>query len=115
MSFTKFNKTTRFVYEMPEDAPFVDLDDLYRQNGGIKKYVLRGLFINTKSQFGEHPIALIDNMFVDLPKHLTNVVKEILKDDESIDAINQCKAGFKIRTYKDNKNIERCTVEWIDC
>lgn len=115
MSFTKFNKNTnRFDYQLPEEAEFLSLDDLYKKNGARAVYELKGLFINKKSKYGKHPVAIIENYFVSLPNHLLDVAEEILEDDMAIAQINSGVAGFKVRTYKDKKGETRYTVEWVD-
>ena len=115
MSFTKFNKSTnKFDYQLPEDVEFLSLEDLYEKNGARASYELKGLFINKKSKYGNHPVAIIENYFVSLPNHLLEVVEEMLEDETAVEQINSGVAGFKVRTYKDRKGEKRYTVEWID-
>ena len=115
MSLSKFNKNkNKFTWEMPENSPFEKLSTLAEVNGLNKKYVIRGMYINKKGDFGEQPVVLLDDIFVNLPTHLTDVVYEMLDDEDVIDAINGERAGFKIYTYKDKNNITRYSVEWID-
>lgn len=115
MSLSKFNKNnSKFNWEMPENAPFGKLSSLAEINGLDTKYVIRGMYINKKGDFGEQPVILLDDMFVNLPTHLTEVVYAMLEDEDVINAVNNERAGFKIYTYKDRNNITRYSVEWLD-
>ena len=65
--------------------------------------VLYGLFINNKSKFGDSPVAIIEDSYINLPDHMVNTVKDILADPESIDQIKAGKAGLVVRSYTDEK------------
>lgn len=112
MIAAKYNKVTRFTYQMPENAPYKNLKDF----GVDNTVILRGLYINTKGNFGEEPVAMTDNAYVNLPKHLANDVSNMMADEEFITAVNEGKVGFKVRSYEDTKfGKGTCySVEWVD-
>lgn len=97
------------------DLPYVSLETLY--NGGPEGayhgkegevFVIRGLYVNTKSRFGAAPLAVTDGAMVNFPRHLLDTVNEILVDPEAIDAINNGKAGFTVYQYQDNTYGRTC-------
>ena len=112
MIAAKYNKGSRFTYELPKDAPFKSLKD-FSEDAVI---TLRGLYTSSKGKFGEEPNAIIDKAIVNLPKHLLGDVKDMMNDEEFIAAVNEGKVGFKVRTYEDtNYGKGTCySVEWVD-
>ena len=109
MIASKYNKGARFDYKMPEGAGYKNLSDFPED----KEIPIKGLYINHKSQYGDAPVAMIDGSFVNLPKHLTDTVKDMLHDDEFIAAVNAGKVGFKVYSYENNS--KTCySVNWID-
>lgn len=82
---------------------YVSLAELYndKKNGGSD--VIRdidGVFIS-KSMFGDAPV-FIDveaKQMVNIPTHMANIVKDILKDDEAIQLIKDGKVGYNIYEY----------------
>lgn len=118
MSFAKFNHSpAKFDYELPKDAPYKKLEELYDKSGETAKntYNVRGLFISTKGKFGDHPVIVSDDFFIDCPKHMTADVREILGDNENIDAINAGKVAIEIYQYESSKYNKTCYgINWID-
>lgn len=109
---SKYNHGSRFTYEIPKDAPFKSLKD-FSEDSVI---TLRGLYTSKKGKFGEEPNAIIDKAVVNLPKHLLGDVKDMMNDTEFVDAVNEGKVGFKVRTYEDTTYGKgTCySVEWVD-
>lgn len=106
---------------------YYNLRDLYESNGAGCVYVLDCLFINTKGQYGDQPVAGVcteaENSresfsaayLVNLPSHLCAKVREICSDPESVNDINNMKAGFKIYTYTPKGSSRICySVDWVD-
>lgn len=77
---------------------------------------VRGIFINHKSQFGDSPAIITDNCNVNLPHHMADTIKEMLRDQELIDAIKACKVGAKVEQYtpKNRPDMTAYSVEWCD-
>lgn len=114
MSITNFNKST-FIFQAGEDFEYRKLEELFNENGKDRKYRVRGLYINTKSQFGDSPVAITDNEYVNLPKHLLNSVKEIIERDDLVDDINNLKVGFEIYQYMQPKYNRICySIRWVE-
>ena len=122
---SKYNKGSLFSFKLdPEmDMEFIKLGELDLK----KRYVVRLLYINTKGQYKDHPVAVAYPegdayalMMVDLPEHLTKTVREMIVDQEIAELANNSKLAFEIRTYeyesgekkKDKKT--GYSVQWVD-
>ena len=93
---TKFNKGSKFTFRTADDVQYVSLEELYNQNPE-QIHDVKALYINTKSRFGDAPCVAVDPVIiVNLPNHLLETVKEMISDDECVDAINKNEVKFKI-------------------
>lgn len=112
---SKYNKQKLFTFSIPSEYIYHTLSDLYKKNGKDMIYPCFALYINTKSRFGNAPIVATNECLVNLPSHLLETVKEMLRDEEVIDACNDGKFGFQIYQYesKQNKQINY-SVNWVD-
>lgn len=117
--FTSLNKefTSPFNYEIGENAKYLKPSELKED----EVYVMRSIFINTKSKFGEHPVCIIEadnedkGFYVSLPAHLTKIAKTILENDDAIEAINNRKCGIKARKfYSKTYNREGFSVDFVN-
>ena len=111
---TKFNRGSKFTFKTVDDVQYVSLEDLYNKNPE-QIHDVKALYINTKSKFGDTPSVAIDPVIiVNLPKHLLETVKEMINDDECVDAINNNEVKFKIYSYKDKNFNKTCySVKWL--
>lgn len=113
MSILKFNKESKFTAKASEEAVYVKLQDLYESSKDTAM-VIHSFFKNTKSKFGENFIAFVtpeggeQEFLVNLPKHLNNTIESIMADEETVDEINACKAGFKVYSYEDKLHNKTC-------
>lgn len=112
---SKYNKGSNFTYQAPENTPFISLEALFQQDKEGAVYVLHSLYINTKGQYGDAPVAITDGYFVNLPRHMLETANEMMKDMEFVDAVNAGKVGFTIRSYvrKGDKK-QLYSVNWLD-
>ena len=111
---TKFNKGSKFTFKTADDPQYVSLEDLYNKNPE-QIHDVKALYINTKSKFGDSPCVAIDPVIiVNLPKHLLETIKEMINDNECVDAINNNEVKFKIYSYKDSTFNKTCySVKWL--
>lgn len=112
----KYNKSSRVFDIDTTGFVFAKLKELYAINKD-DVHVLDGLYINDGGKFDPHPVAILsdERFLVDLPSHMTDTVKDMLKDDESIYSIKKSFVGFKVREYTDKKYGKVCySVEWVD-
>lgn len=108
----KFNKGGIDWGIETKDLPYRELKE-YNVGDTI---VIKGLFINRKGNFDDHPVAIIDGALLDLPSHLHDAATEILADSEVVEAIKDGKVGVKVRSYDADKfgKKDLRSVEWID-
>ena len=106
----QFNKTPRFEFEAPFNFEYKTLAQLAGE--GKLNHHLRSLFINTKSRYGDSPVAITNECYVNLPNHLLDTVNSLMADDEVVEAINQGTLGFVIREYT-NQWGKNYTVEFV--
>ena len=111
---TKYNKGIKFTFKTADDVQYVSLEELYKQNPE-QIHDVKALYINTKSRFGDAPCVAVDPVIiVNLPKHLLETVKEMISDNECVDAINNNEVKFKIYSYNDSTFNKTCySVEWL--
>lgn len=114
MGIAAFNRReTRFKVDTTGFV-FKKLNDLFEENKPETVYSVYGLYINRKSKFGDSPFAASDGCFISLPNHMVDQVKDILKDSESIDQMNEGKAGLVIRPYVDDKGITHYSADFVE-
>lgn len=114
MSITKFNHSNPFNYTNTKDAPFFKLHELAENAKDPEKvYKIRAVYVNTKSRYGDSPVAVCEGFNVNLPEHMLRDIRSILQDEEVIAEINAQKAGFKIRKYENSRGGTSYTVEWV--
>lgn len=94
-----------------EDLKYIKLSEL-----NLDEVIqICGVFLNTKGNFGTHPVAIIKDALLDLPAHQTETVQEILNSPAMIEGIKEGKCGIKVRPYKSTKYNKDClSVEWVD-
>lgn len=112
----RFNSNRRFTFEATDDMPYMSLQDLFLKNGPDTVYPLRALYINSKSKYGAAPVAITDEAFVNLPKHLLSAVETMINDRDVVQYINDGNAGFIITQYVPRNYPDKVaySVEWID-
>lgn len=111
----KYNKSKMFNFSIPSEYEYHTLSELYSDNGKKKVYPVKALYINKKSRFGDAPIVATDECLVNLPSHLLDTVKDMMKDDEVVDAVNESKLGFTIYQYENKNRNEMCfSINWVD-
>lgn len=112
----KYNHTTpTFNHELPDNAPFMSLKDLYNGENDENTYVVYGLYINTKGKFGEAPVAISEDFSINLPSFLCDTVREMLLDKELIEEINAGEFGLKVYEYTSKNYKKTCySVKWVD-
>lgn len=94
---------------------FVALEDLFKRDGGKTIFGIDGLYINKKSSFGDHPVAIVavEEMLVDLPQHMTEDVKAMLQDPVVIEGIKNGHVGFVVQQYEQKKYKRLCYgIKW---
>lgn len=115
MSITQFNETVAyFTYDKEKSREYTNLKDLFSKNGKDTVYKVLGLYIND-SKFGEQGSAVLDDVQVNLPKHMTPVIKEIRGNEKLVEDINDGLVGFEIYQYiPRNYDKKAYSIRWVD-
>lgn len=77
----------------------------YKTLGGLFEeapeliHPIRSIYINTKSKFGDAPVVVSDGYNINLPKHMTATVQEMINDPEAMALIRAGKVGLSIYEY----------------
>lgn len=117
MKFSNFN--TQRLFDIDTSGfDYATLEDLYLQSGKDeeKVYVLRGIYIGTKSQYSdEAPIVATGDSYVNIPQHQLPEVKAMLASQSAVRAINDGEAGFTIKHYYQARFKRDCyKAVWCD-
>lgn len=112
---SKFNKTTFGIDTT--DFQYTKLADIFNsENEGGKDVIhnINGLYVH-KSQFGDSPVIIDEKnkRLVNLPSHTAETVREILADDEAVQAIKDGKVGYTIYEYESHG--KKCySISFVD-
>ena len=112
---SKYNKERKFTYNVPQGLVYTNLEQLMKRDGAGAVYMVHALYINTKGHYGDSPVAATDTAMVNLPSHMLGTVKDMLEDDEVIQAVNDGKFGFTIYEYTTQNCKSACySAKWVD-
>lgn len=102
MSITKYNKETfkkAFENINLEGKKRVTLAELHAERGNIP-IAFNALLLSNKGKYGMSTLVVGDDYTAWLPSHMTDTVKEILKDDETVEDIKAGKCAISVREYE---------------
>ena len=119
MSFaSRHNKGVRVFDIDLEGFEFINLETLYKDNKPDTVYTMDGVYINSKSEYGDHPVAIVAerSLLVDLPGHMTEDIREILRSDAEVEEIKAGNAKFVVESYKNKKYKNKICygIKWVD-
>lgn len=109
---SRFNKSTFGIDTT--DFGYVKLADKYAADGGDVVHTINGLYVH-KSPLGDSPVIIDEGKkeLVNIPSHLAETFREILADDEAVDAIKSGKVGYTIYEYESHN--KKCySVNFVD-
>ena len=118
---SKYNHKGSYKYHAPKEADYINLRDMFKRDGKEATHTVKALYINTKSKFGDAPVAVTitenkDKQQVDLvnlPSFMLSTVKDMIQDDDLTEAIDNGEFGFTIYEYE-GKNGYGFSAEWVD-
>ena len=93
------NGGAKFEYDNEKEREYIKLGELDMS----KTYPIEALFINTKGKFGDQGVIISGDYIVNLPNHLTEMIEDMRKDEEMVDAINQRLFDFEIYEFESKK------------
>lgn len=102
MSITKYNKETfkkAFENVNLEGKQRVTLAEIYAKQGNTP-LVFEAILLSNKGKYGMSALVVMENSSAWLPSHMTDTVKEILKDDETVEDIKAGKCAISVREYE---------------
>ena len=115
MDFTKCNKNNFEKIEWNVNTKgfaFKKLSDIYSQ--GIKTIQVFGFFFTKSENYGLQPIAIGRNYLINLPTHKRDIISEMLKNADCVNAIKNGECSLKLREYKSKYNKECYDFEFIN-
>lgn len=101
MNFTQFNKNTFEKIEWNVNTKgftFRKLSDFHNQ--GVKTIQIFGFFFTKSENYGLQPIAITKDCLVNLPTYKKDVISEMLKNVDCVNAIKNGECSLKLREYK---------------
>lgn len=101
MDFTQYNKNTFEKIEWNVNTSgftFKKLSDFYCQ--GIKTIQVFGFFFTKSENYGLQPIAITKDCLVNLPTHKKDIISDMLKNADCVNAIKNGECSLKLREYK---------------
>lgn len=101
-----------FNFKAPTDYEYKTLEELYKEDGEHGVHEVKAIYIN-KGLFGEEPLVVGGECYINLPHHLVPDVRVIHSRQDIIDDINNGKVGFKITEYYQKKYRKTCYgIKW---
>ena len=105
MDFTKLNKNNFEKIEWnvnTKDFTFKKLSDFYNQ--GITAIRVLGFFFVKSENYGLQPVAILKDCLLNLPTHKRDIISEMLKNPDAVNAIKNGECGLKLREYRSKYN-----------
>lgn len=93
------NGGVKFEYDNEKERDYIKLGELDMS----KTYPIEALFINTKGKFGDQGVIISGDYIVNLPNHLTEMIEDMRKDEEMVEAINNRLFDFEIYEFESKK------------
>ena len=101
MNFTQFNNNNFEKIEWnvnTKDFAFKKLSDFYNQ--GIKTIQIFGFFFVKSENYGLQPVAILKDCLLNLPTHKKDIISDMLKNADCVNAIKNGECSLKLREYK---------------
>ena len=107
MNFKKFNVQRLFDVDTSE-FDYIGLDEAAEKYGEGNQILVKGVYINEKSQFGPAPLVATEEEYINLPQHQLDKVREMLANGEAIKAINRDELAIVIESYYQRRFGKTC-------
>ena len=101
MDFTKCNKNNFEKIEWDVDTKgfvFKKLADFFKS--GVKTIQVFGFFFVKSENYGLQPVAILKDCLLNLPTHKRDIISEMLKNPDAVNAIKNGECSLKLREYK---------------
>lgn len=104
MNFTQFNKNTFEKIEWGVDTNgfvFTKIKDIYEETNVVQVF---GFFFVKSENYGLQPVAILKDCLLNLPTHKRDIISEMLKNPDAVNAIKNGECSLTFRQYKSKYN-----------
>ena len=104
MDFTKLNKNTFEKIEWTIDTEnfvFKKISDFYPNTKTVTAF---GFFFVKSENYGLQPVAILKDCLLNLPTHKRDIISEMLKNPDAVNAIKNGECSLTFRQYKSKYN-----------
>ena len=109
----KYNSTSDKFNFSTEGLEFTTSHELISSYTIDAIYNVYMMFINEKSEFGSQPVLCTEKFLYSAPHHMIDTIRDMLLDDEVIDACNNGTLAFTLREYVSTKTTDKCySIKW---
>lgn len=105
MNFTQYNKNNFEKIEWnvkTDNFSFKKIADLFSE--GIRNVQVFGFFFIKSENYGLQPVAILKDCLLNLPTHKRDIISEMLKNPDAVNAIKNGECCLKFREYKSKYN-----------
>lgn len=104
MNFTQFNKNNFEKIEWNIDTKnfgFKKISDFYPNTKTVTTF---GFFFVKSENYGLQPVAILNGCLLNLPTHKREIISEMLKNPDAVNAIKKGECSLTFRQYKSKYN-----------
>ena len=114
MSFaSKHNKVNRWNIDT-KGFEYRKIKELVAEDGENVVYKVHGVMVNRGGRYGDSPCAILENCFVNLPKHMAEEVSNIIDSAEDRETIQAGKVGIEFYSYESASGNVCYSANWVD-
>ena len=114
MSFaSRHNKVNRWNIDT-KGFEYRKIKDLVAEDGENVVYAVHGVMVNRGGKYGDSPSVILENCFVNLPKHMAEEVSNIIDSAEDREAIQSGKVGIEFYSYESTSGNICYSANWVD-
>lgn len=98
--FSKYRRNMSIDWGVDtSDYPFVKCSEVDLE----KKIPIYGMFITPDSGYGEGAIVILEDSLLSLPQRYVNQIKDMMDDNDVVEAIKNSKAAIIVTTFESKK------------
>ena len=113
MSFaSKHNKVNRWNIDT-KGFVYRKIKDIVAEDGENVVHTVHGVMVNL-GKYGDSPCVILENCFVNLPKHMAEEVSNIIASAEDREAIQSGKVGIEFYSYESASGNVCYSANWVD-
>ena len=78
------------------------------------EYTVRGAFISKGGKYGDSPSIIMDDCFLNIPKHLVEDIRDLMTTPEAVEQVEAGLLAFSVYEYEDSNGKVQRSIKWID-